>query len=125
MAKKHPRLTLIEKRDRSIVRQFKTSTDLIVYLWGRNVAQYCLLLDFERVIPVHARLNELQLEVDKEMLSGFVPRLRQYRCRSKQHVFEALATPDVCPVCRKENGGDCGGVWLHTFDELPGARKNP
>jgi len=75
MARKHPRLTLIEKRDGSIVRQFKTSTDLIVFLWGRNVAQYCLLLDFEKVIPIHAELNLLHLQVDEMMLAGLVPTL--------------------------------------------------
>jgi len=75
MARKHPRLTLIEKRDKSVVRQFKTSTDLIVFLWGRNVAQYCLLLDFEKVIPIHAGLNLLHLQIDEMMLAGFVPDL--------------------------------------------------
>lgn len=56
-------------------------------------------------------------------------RVQLYRCKSKGHVFESLRShlPAVCPVCRKENGGDCGGIWLSRYDEIsfpPNAELN-
>ena len=52
--------------------------------------------------------------------------VRRFRCRSKGHEFECAKVdlPSVCPVCRKENGGESPGIWLSLYDEVSSLPNN-
>lgn len=66
-------------------------------------------------------------DVERKLFAAFIEYVeslkkdnerKSFRCRAKGHEFKAAKKPDVCPKCREENGGECGGIWLSQIDEI-------
>ena len=89
---------------------------------GERLTHKIISSGFNGDIEVIALLQELlsSTGADPVKIQKEIHRLarKRFRCRSKGHVFNATLKPSVCPKCREEQGGDCGGVWLSRFDEI-------